>query len=94
MKSPQIKSYVILRPLLSDSELAVFRPLARKMKIGTDDDLYGIQCVEVDVSHHSYIEVEAVLENVRSPLKVRLPHCLVLLILDFHPDQKSPIGFC
>ena len=94
MKSPHIKACVILRPHLNDSELAVFRPLARKMNIGTDDDLFGIQCVAVDASHHSYIEVEAVLENVRSPLKVRFSHSLVLLILDFHKDQNSPIGFC
>ncbi len=94
MQNRQITHFVALRDQLTDRETALLAKFAKLVESDSDRSLLGFECVSVDASGHSYIEIETIWDSRQSIVKLRLPSYLVLAIFEIRPDQKSPIGFC
>lgn len=92
MIHPQIKYFVILRAGLQESEQSFLCKLGQKVAADQDGGLLRFDCIEVDVSHHNYIEAKILIPDQQKSTLMRIPHYLVLMILDAS-DPPNPIGF-
>ena len=89
----QTTHFVILRDAFQPGEIDLFRRLIRLQDVETIIPHHiHLECSAVDVSHHNYIEAKVLWQEGEPPLSMRLPHHLVLMILD-ESELPPPIGF-
>ena len=62
------------------------------MEAGPSAGLCRFDCIEVDVSYHNYIEAKILIPDQQKSTLIRVPHYLVLMILDAS-NPPNPIGF-
>jgi hypothetical protein len=92
MTQPPVSHLVILRDALPSAEVDLFRRLSLHQDTESDGSLICLECSAVDVSHHNYIELQVHRREDEPPLSMRLPHYLILMILD-ESELPPRIGF-
>ncbi len=55
------------------------------------ESLLHFQCTKIDVSHHTYIEMETFRQEDSETSPLKIPHHFVLAIHGF--DARRPVGF-
>jgi len=83
---------VLLRSGLPPMELELLELFCRRITARSGGEyLLEFLCTRVDVSHHSYIEMETIHPTDQAISVVRIPHQLVFLI--HGSDDRPSIGF-
>jgi hypothetical protein len=82
---------VFLKQNLPPKELQFFENSCFKILLPQEKSLLYFRCDEIDVSHHSYIEMKIHHPSGESLWPLMVPHNYVFLIDS--SDQKKTIGF-
>ena len=92
MSSTENPKYcVFLKSGLPPQEESFFRHLCFEINSNTESSLLYFQCAEIDVSHHSYIEMKIHLPSSEELWTLRVQHHYILSIDG--SDSQRPIGF-
>lgn len=82
---------VILRSELPTVERELFRRYCHEIHGEDGSVLLHFLCMNIDLSHPTYVEMQVVLPKSQSSTTVRVPHALVLLVDG--GVKKAGIGF-
>jgi hypothetical protein len=80
-----------VRPDMPFQEL--FERLFYKLTTEDDKTIYRIECTHLDSSHPIYLDVTARWPHTGLPLKLLIPHSLVLLVLVGSQFDEKQFGF-
>jgi hypothetical protein len=85
------KYHVFLRADLSPSDRALFESCCTVSPATDGSERLVARCIDIDISHHVFAELQAIREGDEVAVNVLIPHHLIILIQGDEIDR--PIGF-
>jgi hypothetical protein len=83
---------VIIKPSILPREMEFLSLFCHKITSPSElSDLLEFRCTKINVSHHSYIEMEILTPNDQVPSVLRIPHYMVFLIVG--SEDRRSIGY-